>query len=327
MKRRQLHTTFASGLALSLAGCLGNRSQTSPKSDGDVGSQPPATLRMSAVTDLEIAQRATYRVDLDHRESERQLAISVIDNGAATINATNRPFPENRAFVYDESVYELSYEVVDADQAVRFRVTLDAVEGDISDDETIRYDELPDIDKATLEQYGWGNPEAFEVAGVPIVYLEDEIPDSVVVPEPEYPVIVWDSKTRGRVTIGSPEDIEVEAYKYTAREVHGSAEQFGRDIREEHEFTLSDLSEGEETIVSESITAEHGYVAPKEEPLPDAFNRLVERFSQQDDVNRVYEETDEDDSSESGWYVVTYEGEVHWVELFVRDETGGTPDS
>lgn len=238
MKRRRLLAAFGSGVALSLAGCTGSR-RTEPENSGDVGIAPAASFAMSVVTDEEIARRATYRIDYDSRQAERQLAATVIETGSETVTALNRPAPEGKPFVYDGSVYELSYEILELTPAKSFRISFEEVE---EADGAIAYDALSDADKRELRQYGWHEPAPFAAASAPVTYSEDEVRASRLVSEPETPVVAWEDGTRGRLTVKSSSDVELKTYEYTADQVHDSAEQFGRTIREEHEFALTDLS-------------------------------------------------------------------------------------
>jgi uncharacterized protein YceK len=83
-----------SGISLLLAGCSGVNSRVNPTSDGDPGTSPVAELDMKTVSDVEIAKRVTYRIDLEHRSSERDLAVATIWNGSKRVSATNAPAPE-----------------------------------------------------------------------------------------------------------------------------------------------------------------------------------------------------------------------------------------
>lgn len=315
MKRRRVLAAFGSGLSLSFAGCSGS-GRTERENSGDVGTVPSASLEMSTVTDEAIARRTTYRIGSGDHQSERQLAATVIETGSETVTATNRPVPEGKPFVYDGSVYELSHEVLESTPAKSFRVAFEEVE---EVDGTIAYDALSGADKRELRRYGWHEPASFALASAPVTYTEDEVRASRLVPEPETSVVAWADGTRGRFTVKSSNDADLKTYEYTAEQVQESAEQFGRTIREEHEFALTELSVDQGEIVSEAITVDHGYEVEESEPVPEAFDQLADQFSRQDTVKRVYEDLDEE-SSASGRYIVRYGDEVYWTEFFVREE-------
>lgn len=314
MNRRALLISQIGGMLTLLAGCAGDRDRTTPKKGGDVGTPPVAELVMKSVTDTEIARRATYRIDMEHRATERELAVSVIDEGSKTVTATNSPVPENRPFVYNSSVFELSYNIVQSDSARKFRITLSNVSSEKAGN-TIKYSDLPEIDKTKLAQYGWEDGGPFESAGVPIMYSEDGLSNSVLVPDFEYEVIKWDSETRARITIEHSGDTKVKTYRYTARQLHESAQEFGKTIRENHVIPLSALSKKQKTIISKAIGSENGYEITEGEP-PKAFEQLVDRFSQGDEIPSIYSET-QTEATASGSYIVRYEDEVYWAKLLV----------
>ncbi|MFC7257283.1 hypothetical protein ACFR97_15710 [Haloplanus litoreus] len=317
MNRRALLASISSGVAFSLAGCTSAQSGENTGNGGDVGTSPVADLEMTAVSDTEIARQVTYRIDLEHRTSERELAADVISNGSQTVTATNVPAPENRPFIYNESVYELSYEVLDAESATTFRLTLSTAESTGEDEESIRYQNLPTVDKEVLERFGWDDGGPFEVEGVETVYSDDEIAGSVLVASPEYEIIEWSDGTIARVTVEDSSGTEQHTYEYTSKQVHESAAEFGRSVREDHAFVLAELSEEQASIVSTAIEQDQGYRVDEGDPS-EAFSQLVDLLARESEATPVYED-DDSDSSVSGSYIVRYDGEVYWTELFVSE--------
>lgn len=317
MDRRVLLTLLSNVFALAVAGCTGTRTGATPENSGDPGTSPVADFEMTPVSDTEIARRVTYRIDLEHRTSERELAAAVISNGSQRVTATNRPVPENRPFIYNESVYELSYELLDAESATTFRLTFSAVESPDQDEESIQYRNLPAIDQRMLERFGWDDGGPFEVEGVEVVYTDAEIDESVLVPTPEYSVIKWSDGTQARIAVEESTATEQRTYEYTVREVHASAAEFGQSVRADHVFALTDLSEEQASIVSTAIERDQGYQVD-EGNLPDAFSQLVDRFAREPEITPVYEE-DRPKSSVSGSYLVHYNDKVYWTELFVAE--------
>lgn len=322
MYRRKTIAVVGSGLTFALAGCVQSGESSEENPGGDIGESPAVSLQMISVTDTEIARRLTYSLDVAHRSSERELATAVIENGSKTVRNTNEPFPPETPFVYDDKLYELTAEVIDSQPAVVFRVTLEKV--DDTDAETIAYDDLPPVDKQALEEYGWDNPDVFEVGGAPFVYMEDEVSESVLVPGPDQPVIVWDSGIQAQITIESRSEETVKEFTYSAHVVHESAEGYGEEIRQEHEFQLSSLSEAQERIVSKAISDEHGYDVSQDESTPDSFDELVEYFS---DEETVTPEDSTPDSTVSGVYIVEYEETNYWTKLFRPEDRNETSNS
>jgi hypothetical protein len=313
MERRSLLAAFVGGIFTLFSGCTGTNEPESSSGNGDVGTSPTAKLTLNAVTDVEIARQATYRIDLPHRSTQRDVAIATIIDGPEIVTATNPPVPENRPIVYDGAVFELSYEKTSMAAASEFRLTLSSVESSTEANRTVEFRELPAVDRTKLQEYGWEDGGPFESAGVPIVYTDKEIADSALVPDPEYDVIEWETGYRARITVERSGDTERNVYKYTARKVHESAQEFGGNIRKQHRIVLDGLPSDQRTIVSQAIEDNHGYEVTTDE-LPEAFSQLVERFAPSKKIPRTYGETPTE-SSVSGSYVVRYEGDVYWAEL------------
>lgn len=312
MGRRSLLAAFVGGI-FTFAGCIGNNEPESSSGNGDVGTSPTAKLTLNAVTDVEIARRATYRIDLEHRSTQRDIAVATITDGPETVTAVNPPVPENRPIVYDGAVFELSYKKTSMAAASAFRLTLSSVKSSTEANRTVEFRELPAVDRTKLQEYGWEDGGPFESAGVPIVYTDEEIADSALVPDPEYDVIEWETGHRARITVERSDDTERNVYKYTARRIHESAQEFGGNIRKQHRIVLDGLPSEQRTIISQAIEDNHGYKVTADE-LPEAFSQLLERFPPSKKTPRTYGETPTE-SSVSGSYVVRYEGDVYWAEL------------
>ena len=140
----------------------------------------------------------------------------------------------------------------------------------------------------------------------------------------DQPVIVWDSGIQAQITIESRSEETVREFTYSARVVHESAEGYGEEIRQEHEFQLSDLSEAQERIVSKAISDEHGYRVSQDESIPDSFDELVEYFSGEETVTP---EDNTADSTVSGVYIVEYEETNYWIEVFRPEDRNETSNS
>jgi hypothetical protein len=315
MKRRALLTTHLAGVVILLTGCTGGNDRSSPKNSGDVGKSPEAELEMAPVTDAEIAKRTTYRIDQEHRTAERELIASVTKNGSKDVTATSPPVPENRPLVYDGSVFEFSYEVVESYPATTFRITLSGVDEDNGSDERLEYSSLPTVDKRRLERYGWDDGGPFEGAGVAVTYPDDSIPTSALVPKPEHSVLEWGPDRYALITVERAGDKQMKTYRYTARKLHQSASEFGQGIREDYEITLDALSDEQQTIVSEAIRSADGYEINEDEP-PKAFEQLANRFPPSDELFSTSAETSTA-SPTSGLYIVCYEGAVYWTRLVI----------
>lgn len=306
MNRREFLAAGASAAIAIGGGCTG------------CAQSPSASLRMEPVADAGIAKEVTYRIEADEDNERYRIAAAAVENGSTTVEGTEPPLPEDRPFVHDGAVYELSLDVVSSVPATSFSFTLDPVEGSVPDGETVRYGDLPAVDREKFARNGWDDG-GFLGFGSSILYLDGEVPDSALVPEPERPVIVWDGDTKGRFEVEGSRETRLETYRYRSRVVDPSASAFGAEIRDRYAFALSGLTAAEREVVAEAI--EGGYsVAPDETP-PDAVWRLADRFVAHDEVRPVWESGDGRDGDPSGEYIVRYDGEVYWTRFRVPERT------
>lgn len=300
MERRELLAAGAAFAATAVGGCTG------------CASAPLASLSMERVSDVEIAERTTYRLDAEPGTPRHDLVSATVENESTIVNDTEPPLRSGEPFVFEGSVHELSYEVVESTPATTFAITLDPVESEPDSVETVRYEELPAVDRAKFRERGWDGDDTFLGFGSRLLYRDDEVPASALVPEPERPVVVWDEDTRGRFAVDGSYSSPVQTYRYSSSVVHPSAAEFGREVRREFAFTLDGLSSGERDLVSSAISERQITVAAGES-IPDAWWRLADRFRPQPEVRRQREESTTRERTASGRYVVRYEGAVYWT--------------
>lgn len=309
MKRREFLVTGATLSIAASGGCTG------------CAPAPKANLNMVETDDLGIARKVTFHEDGPIED----FYANVVENGTAEVNDTEVPYPANRSFVYDDAIYELSYNITESRPAQIFPFTLNPVEGTVDESAVIRFEDLPEVDQQKFASRGM-DEDPFLGFGSTLLYYESEVPQSALVPEPEYPVIEWDDETRGRFTVDGSYDKTVDTYRYSVKQVHPSAARYGRSIRERHEFRLYELSKGERTIVTEAIENDRGWVLMPDESPPDALYRLIDRFSGREEVLREYEAEDDRTEGPSGSYIVRYAGTVYWtrfgVDLNALTESG-----
>lgn len=295
MDRREFLAAGATLAATVAGGCTG------------CARSPTASFSMTAVTDAEIARKATEDFSAD--SEGYRFVREAVENGSATVRDTDVRIPADVPFVHDDAVYRLSHEVVASEPATSFSFTLNLAEGNFTESETVRYEQLPEIDRAKLDL----GADPFLGFGSSLLYTREEIPESMLVPEPEYPILVWDEDTRGRFEVGGSSDTALNTYRYVSEQVAPSAAAYGRRLREEVGFKLSGLSDGERRIVEQAVENEHGYTVPSDESPPDALWRLAERFR----PRRGVHDDPGDSPSMSGTYVVRYEGSWYWTGFYV----------
>lgn len=298
MKRREFLVTGATLTIAASGGCTG------------CVPAPKANLSMTETDDLGIAREVTYPIEEDGPRSN--FVSNAVENGTTVVNDTEARFPENRSFVYQEAIYQLTYDITDSRPARVFHFTLNRAEGEVNESEVIQFDDLPAVDREKFASRGLAE-DPFLGIGSSLLYYEPEVPKSMLVPDPEYTVIEWDAETQGRFTVDGSYDTTVNTYQYSAEQVHSSAAKFGRTIREQHEFTLSGLSDGERTIVTEAIENERGWVLMPDESPPDALYSLIDRFSKRQAVLREWEDEDDRAEGPSGNYIVRYDDTLYWT--------------
>lgn len=315
MNRRAL---LASGITLGLssfAGCTGFGGTLG------VGRGAAAALRMTPISDTEIATRLTYRRGVDEESPDYDLVHAAVHDPTTTVEDTEPPFSEGYPFVFEEAVYELAFDVVDEQPATRFHVTLDPPEGEVAAEDVVAYADLPAVDKAVFERRQWGKSPTVGI-GTSLLYLDTHVADSALIPDPEHSVIEWADGTRVAFSVDGSHDTTYKSYEYTAEQVHDSAAGYGREIRERHEFTLSGLSQAEQEVVTEAIREEYGYVVGHDESVPAVMRQLGDRFRPQKDVDRVgtgETRADEGEQTVDGMYLVRHDGDVYWTDIRVRE--------
>lgn len=96
------------------------------------------------------------------------------------------------------------------------------------------------------------------------------------VPERQYDSLIY-NETRYRVAVNSQTASEAD-YRYTVTEVASSVDRFAEQVREQHLFTLTGLSDAEREVVEEAIDG--GYFQDD-----DAFQSVVTRIREHEGIN------------------------------------------
>lgn len=280
MKRRQVLAGAAGALSVALAGCA----------------DPRAVLTMTAVSDEEIAERAS--VSPPDRESTR-IVRSAVENGSATASGTRAPLDVDFPMAVDGAYYDLSRSETRIGDRLRVTVKVDPGES-APDAATIAFDKLPEADRKLLGRLV-PPPEGREGAvGASAIYDDADREASVLVPDAAYGAVERDGERFPFEVLGSDEVAAYE-YRYEATRVAEDAAAFAERVRSEHLFELSGLSDAEREIVDEAIDG--GYY---DGSVSDAFSSLAERFRAHDAV----------ESSEwGGEFLVRYRGTEYWADL------------
>ncbi|WP_459191314.1 hypothetical protein [Halosimplex sp. J119] len=288
MRRKTVFAIVLLGLLAGLSGCSANGS-----------------LSMNPVNDTELAEEASHPAPTDtSADGDDALIRNAIENGTATVADDDPPVDQQLPFRHDGRFYALEYTENGTEPGydVEIRIDLNAssVDGTVVD-----YEELPAVDRATLESsLSFNHSDAILEPGYDIgagaTYTEADVESSVLVRIQEYDAVRYEGKVYPIDANTEQETLTV--YRYEAREVAESHGAYAASLRERYEFELTNLSQDERDIVDESIDDTYWV----EDGDNEAFDSLVDRFRDHEAV----EETDHD-----GSYVVRYDGDLYWTEV------------
>jgi hypothetical protein len=239
------------------------------------------------------------------------------------------PLPTDRPVVVNDGVYRFAAETVDSHDLHSFSVTINPVRVDEGEetpgpDDRIRYEDLPEADRAVLAERGYDDERPIGI-GTSFSYRPEAAEESVLVPEPEYSVIVWPNGP-ARFGVDSEGSYTVYTYELTAERI-ASAAAFGAGVRERLGFSLAVLPREEREILDAAIDPEtpapdgadySGYHVASDEKPGDALRSLVDRFRERDPVVFEWERRPEPWRA-SGQYIVRYDGAVYWTSLQVEE--------
>jgi hypothetical protein len=275
---------------------------------------------MTKVTDTDLPSKVLRTVGTDDGSDRQARLLDRILDGGAAIEATEPPFPDNEHLVYDATVYQLSYDVTEWTPAVRYSVRVDIVEGSPDESKTIHFAQLPAVDRKKLTEYGFADGDPIGI-GTTVLYTNAERDQSVLVPDPEYSVIIWENGERAEWIVDRARDTTLQTYQNTAEQVATAAE-YGQQMRERFAFELSGLSDAQHDIVKTAID-EGRYVVGADESPSSAFIALVDRFREYKQAHG-FDDDGEGSGDRRGQYIVEYAGDAYWTVLIGYDEIAQT---
>lgn len=307
LARRDLLTTTGAAVAVTLAGCTGEG-----LSSGDA-QLPPATFRMDVVDDAELPPKVLYTVGIEGPARRAELMAEIVDGGT-TVNRTRPPLPEDRHIYYDDTVYQLSYEIIEQTPATSYQIRVDIVQGTVTEAETIAFSDLPAVDRKKFAAHGWDDGGTFGF-GTSLLYTHAERNKSALVPDSEYAYIGWGDGSEAAWFVDDSSETTLYTYEYSAAQ-YSTATEYGRRMREQLSFELSGLSDAESAIIQTAIDEKRYTVARDETPSP-AFRSLADRFRDQEQAHDLAADGEGD---LSGPYLVQYGGAVYWTVLDINTE-------
>jgi hypothetical protein len=301
--------TIAVVAGILVAGCSSSDSRdVQPAEGGGAGADRPdeiVRLQMTQVNDTELA-RAHAMVTNSGSQAEMRVLAEIEAEGSSMHRGNLPLFNTGRPVLYNGTIYNITHEVGETTPRIDYAVTLNPVE----EGEGIRFDQLPAVDRRQFEDGNLTDGIPFGI-GTQFEYTEQEVENSVLVPEPQHSVIVWDSGDRAEITIDRAQRDELTTYHYSGKQLAPDAHTFGNLLRERRAFQLTGLTANETVIVETAVQAEDGYARFDDDPVPAAFSRLVDRFPPENVLERR-------DQSPTGSYIVQYNGSVYLTLLDFR---------
>jgi predicted small lipoprotein YifL len=270
------------------------------------GCSATGSLSMQPADDAEIAAAASRPAVVDSPAPDDRVVVrDAIKNGSGTATATDPPVQRGLPFTYEGRYYEVDWNVTGTEPGTAFVVGID-LNGTAPADETVAFEELSERDKrllgdllrTTIERDPQLRPGP-EV-GLPEEYTMAETNESVLLSD-EYSAVRYNG-TVYPFELEERERITLTRYRYTASRVADSTTAYAQQLRDEHLFRLSGLSEAERSVVKEAI--DDVYYA--EDTDDEAFRSVMDRFSAESAI--------EADGYDGTW-LVRYDGQVYVAEL------------
>ena len=308
-------------LATIFGGCM-NRSDK----NGRAQSEQVFSLTMTIVADAEISRREVLSLTEAVASNDQKLIREAITTGSVE-NTTISPVLEPEATLqvrYQESIYKIATTVLDKHGTGRYEyeMAIDDVDEDVSRSNITSFDALPEVDQSHLAEQGFDEVTNESNLGYAfhLTYTPSEQNQSELVPEPANSVIEWKSNVRGQIRLVNTRQKYRRTYRYTAKEL-GSLEEVGENLRRKYSFSLSDLSDEQQEIVSEAIKSENGYriTGGDDVTVPDSVHDLFQQFSDQVDKALNYDDKSKKLTSRA-YYLINYDGETYWTELHYRSD-------
>jgi hypothetical protein len=279
------------------------------------GCSATGSLSMETANNAEIAEAASRPAVVDSpAPDDRRVVREAIENRSGTATATEPPVQRGLPLAYEGSYYEIDWNATGTEPGTAFAVGVD-LNGTAPADETVRFEELSERDRRLLgnlliamsEREPRLNPGP-EIA-IPEEYTMSETNESVLL-SGEYSAVRYNGTVYPFVLEERREET-LTRYRYTVDRVADSTSAYAQQLRDEHLFTLSGLSEGERSVMNEAIDG----VYYAEDTDDESFRSIMDQFSAESAIEA---------GSYDGTWLVRYDGKVYTADLsyggFDQDE-------
>jgi len=268
------------------------------------GCSAAGSLEMQPVTDEDLAAEASRPAEIPDDEPiyDRRLVRAAIENGSATAQDRSPPVESGLPFAHEGRYYNLTWTVTDRRPGIALEIAID-YNGTAPENETVAYESLSARDREVLEDL---LPPRIDTRtegydfGVRATYDSTERNRSVLLSE-EYAAVSYEGETY-RIDVQDTESVTIKTYRYTPTTVANGTAEYARQLREDHLFTLSNLTADERAIVDEAIN--DTYYADSTDDQ--AFESVTGTFRQHGAIRK---------DEYRGTWLVRYDGEVYLAEL------------
>ena len=279
------------------------------------GCSATGSLSMETADDAEIAEAASRPAVVDSpAPDDRRVVREAIEDGSGTATATDPPVQQGLPLAYEGSYYEIDWNVTGIEPGTAFAVGVD-LNGTAPADETVSFKKLSERDRRLLGDLLTGMSErepllspGSEVA-IPEEYTTAETNESVLL-SGEYSSVRHNGAVYPFV-LEERREATLTRYRYTVSKVADNTAAYAQQLRDEHLFRLSGLSEGERSVMNKAING----VYYAEDTDDESFRSIMDQFSAESAI--------EADSYDGTW-LVRYDGKVYTADLsyggFDQDE-------
>ena len=270
------------------------------------GCSATGSLSMKTADDAEIAEAASRPAVVDSPAPDDQEVVrEAIEDGSGTAMATDPPVQRGLPLAYEDSYYDIDWNVTGSERGTAFAVGVD-LNGTAPAGETVSFEKLSERDRQLLgdlltdmsERESRLRPGP-EVA-IPREYTTAVANESVLL-SGEYSAVRHNGTVYPFV-LEERREVTLSRYRYTVSRVADNTTAYAQQLRDEHLFRLSGLSEAERSVVNEAIDG----IYYAEDTDDESFRSIMDQFSAESAI--------EADSYDGTW-LVRYDGKVYTAEL------------
>lgn len=268
------------------------------------GCSAAGSLSMESATDDRVTEQASRplpEID-DDPVDNGQIVRAAIENGSATARSQEPLVESGLPFRVEGRYYDVSASVVGRQPGTFHRLGID-YNGTAQSNATVTYENLSARDRVVIDAVL--PPVSATAQPGPDFHFDATYTDA----EHNQSVLLDDDTDAVRyegeiypVTVTETKPITVPTRRYTATVVANSTQVYAQQLRSEYVFTLSGLSDTEQSVVTEAIN--DTYYADTDDDEP--FRSVLETFHRHEAVQK---------NEYRGIWLVRYEGEVYMAEM------------